>query len=242
MFRMKALVVADIHGDIAALEAALTAGRAQDAERLVCLGDVVDAFLPGRKNTACVMKLIQEKPWVWVRGNHDVWLASASRSSKDPDYRPTIPFHLAVELAARPKIVHELGATFVHASVMDPDGISGVVPPGDDEHRGFERLRALSDAGTRLLFCGHTHVAFIEVFAPDGKSSEVFRLGSGPARLGGRKAVINPGRLGSSGGTVAAPVVLRDPKGNKVEWRPPEHHSSHAIWDTELDTIEILGL
>ena len=73
---MRALVIADVHGNLAALEAVL--GVPHDV--LICLGDIVGY---GPEPGACVRRLAAEAD-VMVRGDHDHALASGARPSCRP--------------------------------------------------------------------------------------------------------------------------------------------------------------
>ncbi len=60
-------ILSDIHGNLPALEAALSMGAAYGVRSWFCLGDIVDG---GRGNNECV-RLIRDLAIPTVRGNHD---------------------------------------------------------------------------------------------------------------------------------------------------------------------------
>lgn len=64
---MRTLVFADVHANLAALEAVIQA--AQPFDRCVFLGDAVGF---GPEPEACVQRLRGLRPVAWVRGNHDL--------------------------------------------------------------------------------------------------------------------------------------------------------------------------
>jgi len=59
--------IADIHGNLAALEAVVEELRREAPDRVICLGDVaVDGPQPTE-----VMEILHHHGWPSVRGNHD---------------------------------------------------------------------------------------------------------------------------------------------------------------------------
>ncbi len=77
---MKVALLADIHGNAAALEAVLAAARQSAVEQVLIAGDLVGYYYDIER----VLSLLQ--PWQWqaVRGNHeqmlDLWLAGIDRA------------------------------------------------------------------------------------------------------------------------------------------------------------------
>ncbi len=65
---MRLGILADIHGNLPALEEALLVGGARGVEQWICLGDIVDG---GRWDGECVA-LIRRRNIPTVQGNHDV--------------------------------------------------------------------------------------------------------------------------------------------------------------------------
>ncbi len=218
-------IIADIHGNLRALDTALADGRARGAQQLVVMGDIVDAFSKWNQNSECIRRLRSAPLWLAVRGNHDQWLAAESRV-RDGIGRRSLALTLASYLMGLPLIVRAFDATFVHATVPDPIGVDGIVHPRvkNPPCGTCTTKAALYEAGTRIVFCAHTHAAFIEVFAEPGKKSEVFAPGDGPVHLSGRRAVINPG-------SISRP---------NEEWMDPPV-ASYALWDPEADVVELVG-
>jgi predicted phosphodiesterase len=63
-------VLADIHGDIFALDAALARLRAMGCDQILCAGDLVDIEPFGEE---VVQRLKAEKGVICILGNHDRW-------------------------------------------------------------------------------------------------------------------------------------------------------------------------
>ena len=69
---MRYLVFGDVHGNLAALEAVLTAGRARGVETYLFLGDLIGY---GPEPLECIerLRLLQEQgSFAWVVGNHEL--------------------------------------------------------------------------------------------------------------------------------------------------------------------------
>lgn len=72
----RTLIIGDIHGNINALESALTnANYKLEEDRIICLGDYIDGW---KKSYEVVEKLIQlqaDSPFnnIFLKGNHDAW-------------------------------------------------------------------------------------------------------------------------------------------------------------------------
>ena len=67
---MKIAVIADIHGNIVALDAVLAAIDAERPDRVVCLGDVA---AKGPAPAQAVDRLI-DRDWTFIMGNTDEWM------------------------------------------------------------------------------------------------------------------------------------------------------------------------
>lgn len=191
---MRVLVVSDIHGNLAALEAVL----AEPHDAVICLGDLVGY---GPEPAACVRRLRAEGGIV-VQGNHDRanaegvdpgcrpnfrWLADAvvpltrlQLSADDVTYLSGLP-HWAVPA------FDGVGFFCVHATPRDPlYRYLGREP----EEWAFEVAGVTAD----VVLCGHTHLQF-ELAA------------------GGRR-IVNPGSVGQpkDGDPRAAYAVIEDGK------------------------------
>ena len=79
---MRLAVIADIHGNVAALEAVLADVKARGADGIVNLGDCVSGPLWPRET----MDLLDAVGLPTVRGNHDRWVAETPRESMYPSY------------------------------------------------------------------------------------------------------------------------------------------------------------
>jgi predicted phosphodiesterase len=149
---MRLLVLTDIHANLTALEAALSAAEG-NWQRMVCLGDVV-GYGPDPNE---VTSLIRELGAVTIRGNHDKAVAELMATD---DFNPVAK--AAVEwtraqlsnenmawLAALPQGPMEAeGVVLVHGAFQDEDEY--VFTPA-------QALEGLLDSSSQVTFFGHTH-------------------------------------------------------------------------------------
>ena len=157
---MRVLVIADVHGNYAALEAVL----ADPHDVLVCLGDMVGY---GPEPGACVRRIMNEAD-VILRGNHDHALAANSGAGCPPSFQwladatamlgttqlsaaeraqlATLPVRASVSFDLYPYHL-------VHATPTDP--LCGLLKPADD---GWSR--EVRQIGPEVLVVGHSHLPF----------------------------------------------------------------------------------
>jgi len=149
---MRLLVLTDIHANLTALEAALSAAEGS-WQRMVCLGDVV-GYGPDPNE---VTSLIRELGAVTIRGNHDKAVAELMATD---DFNPVAK--AAVEwtrsqlsnenmawLAGLPQGPMEAeGVVLVHGAFQDEDEY--VFTPA-------QALEGLLDSTSQITFFGHTH-------------------------------------------------------------------------------------
>jgi predicted phosphodiesterase len=147
-------VVSDIHGNVAALEAACRVLRARGAEQLVCCGDIVGYGASVRE----VLALMRREGFVSVKGNHD---DMATRRAWPAD-RPmmAVPLAFAAEtldagdlawLAALPVILDRGSIRILHGMPSEP--LTGYLYP----HIAAD---VVLDAGVEMLLVGHSHNQF----------------------------------------------------------------------------------
>lgn len=153
---MRIALLADIHGNLEALEACLAHAQAQGAARLIFLGDLVGYGADPEAVTARVQGLM-EAGAITLRGNHDEaalrgpegfspLAAEAMRWTQGRLDAATRQF-----LAGLP-LTHEEGdCLYTHADGSNPADWRYVTD-------AREARRSLEATTARLTFCGHTHV------------------------------------------------------------------------------------
>lgn len=85
---MRVAVLADIHGNLPALEAVLRDVEAAGVDAIVLNGDIADGPMPGQ-TLDCLEQLAGRA--IWVRGNTDRSLAAAFDGTFQPSGLPTNP-------------------------------------------------------------------------------------------------------------------------------------------------------
>ena len=151
-------VIADIHGNREALDAALAALDRRGVQRIACLGDVVGY---NADPDECV-SLVRERRAACIAGNHDLiglGRLDFRRCSNKAEYslkrtRRTLGAASAAWLAELPRErVLEDGVVLVHGGVRDVQQY--MVAPAQISQNA-EYLRA-DFPGARLCFFGHSH-------------------------------------------------------------------------------------
>lgn len=198
---MKTLLLSDLHGNLAALEAIAHAERLTARDEVICLGDIVGY---GPEPEAC-RRWIAHHAAIVVQGNHDralgsgvppgcrtqfEWLAQATahigRGQVDAPGRAWLA-------ALPPRVVAERDGVrylFVHASPGDPlyEYVGAEPSAWADELASLEATPTDAD----VVVVGHTHLQF-------------------ELQVAGRR-VLNPGSVGQpkDGNPRAAYAVLED--------------------------------
>jgi predicted phosphodiesterase len=176
---MRIAVIADIHGNSAALDAVLADIATQGADLTVNLGDSVSGPLDA---AGCAERLVGAG-FPTVAGNHDRWLVERAPEEMGAWERPAFPrlseTHLAW-LGSLPLLLRVEGLLLCHgtpASVTEP-WLDVPVPGGGLGLAPRSRIEAAA-AGIAAegFLCAHTHVA------------RALRLADG-------RLVVNPGSVG----------------------------------------------
>ncbi|MBA5777679.1 metallophosphoesterase family protein [Stappia sp. F7233] len=175
---MKIAVIADIHGNLPALEAVLDDLKAEAPDAIVNLGDCVSGPLWPQETAERLMA----ENWLTIRGNHDRQLFDRPREKLGAS-----DAFAAERLDARAsKWLQDLPATALFDDVFLCHG----TPRRDDVYltekvegpKGHlasepEILAGLDGEAAPLLLCGHTHIP------------RLIRLSTG-------QTVLNPGSVG----------------------------------------------
>lgn len=217
---MRVAVLADIHGNLPALDAALADVECAGVDAIVLNGDLADGPMPAE--TLDRLEVLGSRA-VWVRGNTDRWLVEAFDGTFEPSGLPTNPsaeyFAWCASrvgrahrdrLAALPlKVsleVDGLGTVaFVHGTARDDNEFILVDSPLEHYQAAFSELPE------RTVVLGHTHMPF--------------------DRLADTRRFVNPGSVGLPYGHGGAAWVLLGPQ-------IVLHRSSY---DTEAAAAELLA-
>jgi len=205
---MSVAVLADIHGNLPALEAVLADVAQADPDLLMICGDVASGPLPVES-----LDVLRALPRArFVRGNADRGLVSAFDGATLPRL-PGPAFDWCASQLSREH--RDFLASFSEPVSVDVDGIGRVLfchgsPRSDEEMMTAEtpdaRLREfLAGVEADLVVCGHTHMPFDRVV--DGVR------------------IINPGSVGMPYGDPGAFWALLGPQ---VEFRRTDYDREAA--------------
>jgi putative phosphoesterase len=174
---MRIAVLADIHGNFAALEAVVDDLERSRPDLVVNLGDCLSGPLRARETADFLMT----KEWLTVRGNHDRYLIETGFDGLAPSDRAA-----AEQLEGRH--FAWLRSLPFSARVADDVALFHATPTADDEYltecphlhghelRSDEQVReSLAGVEAKLILCGHSHVPRVMELS-DGRC--VFNPGS----------------------------------------------------------------
>jgi len=157
---VKALIIADVHGNLEALKAVL----ADPHDALICLGDMVGY---GPEPGACVRRILDEGALV-LRGNHDHALATGAAPGCPPSFQWLA--EATAGLGAAQLSTAERGALAklpLRASELIDGQLYHLVhaTPTDPMYRHLEPTsedwaREVREIGPEVLLVGHTHMQF----------------------------------------------------------------------------------
>ena len=172
-------VLADVHGDISALDAALGRLRGMGCDPILCAGDLIDMEPFGED---VVQRLKAENGVICIFGNHERWALESRRREKDVR-RFFEPCNISDHFGGGAELSRDSLAWLATLPTHWEGELEGVrvaiwhARPGSDmegiekEKAGPElRRRLLEQAHAQILIVGHSHVEFeLSVDAPAGK-------------------------------------------------------------------------
>jgi putative phosphoesterase len=197
---MRVAVLADIHGNLPALDAVLADVRAAGVDAIVLNGDIADGPMPAQ--TLDRLAELGERA-IWVRGNSDRWLADAFDGTFASSGLPTNPpaawfswCAAKISRAHRDKLASlPLGVTleidglgevaFYHGTARDDNEFILVDSPISHFRAAFAGI------AEQTVVLGHTHMPF--------------------DRLADTRRVVNPGSVGLPYGHAGAAWALLGP-------------------------------
>jgi diadenosine tetraphosphatase ApaH/serine/threonine PP2A family protein phosphatase len=152
---MRIALLADLHGNLDALEACLAHASAQRADRFAFLGDLV-GYGPDPGAVVDAVAAHVQRGAVAVRGNHDEAIANGAPAFEDEAWK-AVEWSRAVLSTAQQAFLGSLPLTareeemfFVHASAVEPSRWQYI----DSSAAARESIDA---AGTVYTFSGHVH-------------------------------------------------------------------------------------
>jgi len=180
---MRFAAIADVHGNVLALQAVIADIRAQGIEEIVNLGDMASGPLDARRTMDALMALDA----VHVLGNHDRYLIDRPPDKMGSWDRPAHAQlearHLDWIRAVPPTRVYRDRVFLCHATPANDElyWLETVLPDGALRMASREAIEQAAEGVTqRLILCAHSHLA------------RAVRLSDG-------RLIVNPGSVGSPG-------------------------------------------
>ncbi len=186
---MRIAVLSDVHANLAALEA--VASDLPAVDQVWVLGDIV-GYGPQPNEVIATLQAMGARS---VLGNHDgAAIGTVDANYFNPDARAAIEWTATViddnaraYIASLPEVRRDGEVTAVHGSPRDPIW----------EYITSTSIAAanLDSFDTRLCLFGHTHLPMV-FRSVDGAMEPTIGLPGEQIRLGGVRALVNPGSVG----------------------------------------------
>jgi diadenosine tetraphosphatase ApaH/serine/threonine PP2A family protein phosphatase len=199
---MRFAAIADVHGNVLALEGVLADIRAHGVSDIVNLGDMASGPLDARRTMDMLMSLDA----VHVLGNHDRWLIDRPLEKMGGWERPAYPQlnagHFDWLRTVPATRVYRDQVFLCHATPSDDNvyWLDTVTPEGAVTIAPLAAIEKEAEGiAQKLILCGHTHVA------------RAVRLRDG-------RLVVNPGSVGCPGFSYNVPYSHR------IEAGTPDAH------------------
>jgi predicted phosphodiesterase len=166
---MRIAVIADIHGNVLALEAVLADIADREIERTINLGDLVSGPLWPRET----LELLAPLGLLTLRGNHDRWVAGpdpAGMYGSDRYAHGELTPAQRSWLGALPSAVDAGDGIIAFHARPDDDNAYLIEDVADGRlvRAPASSIRArLGATAARIILCGHSHLAHV-VQLPDG--------------------------------------------------------------------------
>ena len=178
---MRLALFADIHANRQAFAACLDAARAQGAERIICLGDVVGYGADPEWTVDTVMALVENGAMI-VRGNHDNAIGS-SAESMNAEAQAAIEWtrgRLSEPqrrfLAGLPLQREEEDRLYVHSEASNPPRWRYVQDASDAG-------RSMMATDAHITFCGHIHRPALYSMSVTAKMTSFVPISGVPVQL-----------------------------------------------------------
>lgn len=202
---MRVAVLADIHGNLLAFEAALAHVRAVRVDQIVILGDIVT----GAPDSAACWQLARSLDCPMLRGNHERYVADFGTSRADPAW--STPQYAPVQWT-----MAQLSAEERTALAALPTHLR--LPEFPDLLLVHGSLRSDAD-----VLPAHTPAETLPAMFPDGDEGLILRAHDhvGATYLWGRRRIVTVGSVGLPlNGIPTAQYLL-------LAWRREGWHTAH---------------
>jgi diadenosine tetraphosphatase ApaH/serine/threonine PP2A family protein phosphatase len=206
-------IMADIHGNLEALEAVMEAFSGERIDSLICAGDIVGY---GADPVECVAR-VRKTASAAIAGNHEWGVLGLTSLDYFNDFAGAAIVWTkdALDAASMDYIrslglVYESGAmTVVHGTPESPEDFNYILSEADAHH-------SMQFMKTAVCFVGHSHSPGI---FSSGARKAVRSAGNDVVLVGGEKYIVNVGSVGQP--------------------RDGDPRAAYAIFDTARSTVTI---
>jgi predicted phosphodiesterase len=187
-------VISDIHGNLPALQAAVSHLKREGVDAWLCIGDIIGY---GPNPNECV-ETVAELAAIAVAGNHELIILKQLTDSRSGRLaQETQPWTDSVlrddcraYLARLPRVVSSTGFVMAHGSLDDPEEYLTRAPRAADQLGRLE----VEHPSASLLLVGHTH----RPWAYSAERGTIDSSPEGQVPLGHHPLLLNPGSVGQS--------------------------------------------
>ena len=212
---MRYAIISDVHANEAALRAVLTDAADAQAEKIVCLGDVL-GYGP---EPVAALELVYRRAHVCLAGNHDDAVCGRFPVEDFTDFAAeAVQRHRAVLTREATDWLNHLpytcafeGFACAHGDFSNPENFNYILEPQD-------ALPSWEARTEQLLFVGHSHQPGIFVL---GASGTPHRIDAADFTLeDGKRYIVNPGSVGyPRSGDCRSSYCIYDDAERTVEFR-----------------------
>jgi diadenosine tetraphosphatase ApaH/serine/threonine PP2A family protein phosphatase len=216
--KVRLAVFADIHANRQAFSACLEAARMRDAERIICLGDIVGYGADPEWTVETVMGLVSDGA-IAVRGNHDNAIGTSSESMNAEAQaaiewtRGRLSGPQRQFLAGLPLTHREDDRLYVHSEASNPARWRYVLGTA-------EAARSLEATDAHVTLCGHIHHPALYSMSAAAKMTSFVPTSHVPVQLlGGRRWLAVIGSVGQPrDGNPAAAFAMLDTASREITY------------------------
>jgi predicted phosphodiesterase len=211
--RMRIAVLADIHGNLPALEAVVRDLRNRRGDLVINLGDCVSGPLWPKETAELLIGL----GWPTVRGNHDRWItdrAAAEQYPSDAFALRSLSSEQLAWLRALPSMLKLADCVFAcHGRAGDDNAymlenvVDGRLALASRQEIA-ERIRTIN---ARVVLCGHSHIDRVVTID--------------------NRVIVNPGSIGLP--------AYEDPTPPAHVSETGSPHARYAIIELQADRVEV---
>ena len=212
---MRYAIISDVHANEAALRAVLTDAADAQAEKIICLGDVL-GYGP---EPVAALELVYRRAHVCLAGNHDDAVCGRFPVEDFTDFAAeAVQRHRAVLTREATDWLNHLpytcafeGFACAHGDFSNPENFNYILEPQD-------ALPSWEARTEQLLFVGHSHQPGIFVL---GASGTPHRIDAADFTLeDGKRYIVNPGSVGyPRSGDCRSSYCIYDDAERTVEFR-----------------------